>query len=193
MGCPLVYYVAASADGYIATADDGLEWLPQPGAGASEDYGYAEFLATVDGIVMGRRTWQFLRSLGSAWPYGERPGWVLTQRPLEADTPPSVQAAAFDLDALRGAWAARGLKRVWLVGGGAVAGCFAAASAIDEIILTTVPVRLGCGVPLFGARGTSLDGWVRSAAPLRQWPDGLSQRVLHPAWRHGSATTATPS
>jgi dihydrofolate reductase len=172
----VVYYVAASEDGFIAAPGDGLDWLPVPDP-QGEDHGYAAFLETVEGVAMGRGTWRVMQTLGEPWPYGARPGWVFTRGPLHTDAP--VLGTSLDLPALRADWATRGLARVWLVGGGDVAGQFAAAGAIDELILTTVPVRLGAGVPLFGARGAALDGW-REVAPTRRWFGGIVQRVLRP-------------
>jgi dihydrofolate reductase len=177
----LVYYVAASEDGFIARPDGALDWLPP--IDAAQDYGYAEFIAGVDGLVMGRATWRVLRGFGGGWPYGSRPGWVISRDALEDDAPATVQASAFDLPTLWQAWTALGLQRVWLVGGGRTAGAFLRAEAIDRLILTTVPVRLREGVPLFGADnplGSTLEGWVDVGAP-RRWPDGLTQRLLRRA------------
>jgi dihydrofolate reductase len=176
----VTYYAAASEDGFIARPDGALDWLPP--IDPAQDYGYAAFLATVDGVVMGRSTWRTLRSFGGSWPYGPRPGWVISRdAALEGDAPANVQASAFDLPRLCQVWAARGLRRIWLVGGGQTAGAFLRAEAIDELILTTVPVRLREGVPLFGADnplGCTLEGWAELGAQ-RRWPNGLTQRT----WR----------
>ena len=82
MGLPDVHvFVGASLDGFIATEDNGLGWLDEVNS-AGEDYGYAEFLASVDAILLGRNTYDITRKFGE-WPYGDRKVLVLTHRPLE--------------------------------------------------------------------------------------------------------------
>jgi hypothetical protein len=58
----VIYYVAASVDGYIATMDGGIEWLA-PFEGTGEDYGYAQFYDSVEAVLLGRRTYE-----KRAWP-----------------------------------------------------------------------------------------------------------------------------
>ncbi|MDP2319141.1 MAG: dihydrofolate reductase, partial [Acidobacteriota bacterium] len=69
-------YIATSLDGFIARSNGGIDWLPAPGA---EDYGYAEFMDSVDAIVMGRNTFELALTFGD-WPY-EKPVVVLSSRP----------------------------------------------------------------------------------------------------------------
>lgn len=75
----IVYYVAASLDGFIAGPQGELDWL-MPFENAATDYGMAAFIDTVDAVVMGRRTCEAVMSFG-VWPYGERPGQVLSHQP----------------------------------------------------------------------------------------------------------------
>ncbi len=165
----LIYYVAASLDGFIARCDDGLDWLPHPTR--REDYGYAQFTARLDALVMGRRTYEQVLSLGP-WPYNG--GWkcyVLTrkwagQRDVHADFV-GGQIGTF----------LRRLKKqpgrdIWLVGGGESAHACFAAGMVDEIILTVVPVLLGAGRPLFLPRENSNRLALRSEC---SFPDGLVQ------------------
>ena len=175
----VVYYVAASRDGFIAGPNHELDWL-HAFEGGESDYGYAAFLAGVDGLVMGRSTYDVTRRLIADWPYGERPCWVLSRRPLDGAAVTTVQAGAFAIDTLRRAWSACGCRRVWLVGGGDVAAQFARAGAIDQIVLSTVPVTLGSGIALFAHSVDGLAGFVDSRAP-RRWANGLTQRVLRRA------------
>jgi dihydrofolate reductase len=147
----LVYYVADSEDGFIAGPNGELDWL-HPYEGKGTDHGYAEFVAGVDALVMGRATFDATRGFGP-WPYGDRPAWVLTHRPATAftDVPATVRFTADSPQALAQAWRDAGLGRVWLVGGGEVAAQFVAAGLLDELRLFTVPVTLGRGIGLFGA------------------------------------------
>lgn len=146
----VIYYVAASLDGFIATPDGSVDWLASF-ENSAEDYGYREFLDSVDAIVMGSRTYEQVIGFDMPWPYEGHGTWVLTHRDLEirpgvtltAD-PPGMVAA--QLEAL-------GHKRAWLVGGGALASAFRAEGLITACIVSVMPVILGEGVPVFGATG----------------------------------------
>jgi dihydrofolate reductase len=131
----IVYYVAASLDGFIATPEGGIDWLG-PFEGTSEDYGYGEFYASIEAVLLGRATYeQSLRF--PEWPYAGKPYWVFSR--ANSNTPASVVAEM----------KARGLRRAWLVGGGKLAAAFRAECLITEHIVSIVPVLLGAGVPLF--------------------------------------------
>ena len=145
----VVYYVAATADGFIAAADGGVEWLSDfSGAG-----GYDEFFAGVGSLVLGRTT--FDQVLGWGWPYGEKPAAILTSSPLPATAPASAFAwngsdAAGLVERLRGE-AAGG---VWVVGGGKTAGLLLAEGLLEEVELTVMPLLLGRGIPLWPEQGS---------------------------------------
>lgn len=140
----VVYYVATSVDGYIATPDGAVDWLSQFHA-AGEDHGYTAFLETLGGIVMGRRTYDQVRGFGP-WPYAELDCRVVTSRPL-SDAPDRVTPVPSAADAVAG-WTDR---RVWLVGGTTLLDGFRAARLVSEYHVFVMPVLLGAGVPLFRA------------------------------------------
>jgi len=79
-------FVAASLDGFIARPDGGLDWLGEPGAKDREDYGYREFIDTVDALIMGRNTFEKALSF-SAWPYPGKRVAVLTRGALKIPPP----------------------------------------------------------------------------------------------------------
>jgi dihydrofolate reductase len=142
----VIYYVAASVDGYIATMDGGIEWLA-PFEGTSEDYGYAEFYDSVEAVLLGRRTYETSLAFDE-WPYPRKPCWVFSHgniRSLSADVIRTAQGPLQVMDHMEKS----GIKRAWLVGGGALAASFRAEGLITEYIITIVPVVLGAGVPLF--------------------------------------------
>lgn len=76
-------FIATSVDGFIARQDDALDWLPADGG---EPHGYTEFIATVDAIVIGRRTFEKVLTF-DAWPYGRKQVVVLSTRPSEVIAP----------------------------------------------------------------------------------------------------------
>jgi len=157
----LIVYIAASVDGRIATADGGVDWLKPFD---SADYGFESFMQGVDGIVMGRTTFDQVRGFGP-WPYADAPVMVLTSRRL-ADAPPGVEpapSARAAIDRL----GALGARRVWNVGGGRTIGAFLEIGAVDELRLLTIPVVLGAG--------PSLVAGLRRTAGLR-----LDEQRLHP-------------
>ncbi len=138
----VVYYVAASVDGYIATPDGAVDWLA-PFHKDGEDHGYTTFLATLGGIVMGRRTYEQVRGFGP-WPYTGLDCRVVTSRPLP-DAPDRVAPVASPSEGVED-WADR---RVWLMGGTTLLDGFRAAGLVREYRVFVMPVILGAGVPLF--------------------------------------------
>ena len=165
----LVYYVVASLDGYIARPDGQVDWL-QEAEDTDDDHGYTAFYAGIDGLLMGRATYDVVRSFGSNWPYTGKPCLVLARNPLE-QTPSGVQGRHCTpgeaLDELSG----RGCRRVWLVGGGSLAGNCLAAGLLDELVVTIVPRLLGAGIPLFS---TGLERRLR-LQKQQSFPSGLTQ------------------
>ncbi len=147
----VVYYVASSLDGYIATAVGGLEWLA-PFEGGEEDYGYAEFYASVDAVLLGRRTYDTAVGFGE-WPYPGKPTWVFSRTMLSVAGPDLTVTGENPANVVA-ELSARGIRRAWLVGGGMLASSFRSAGLITEYIVSTIPVILGDGIPLFGAPGS---------------------------------------
>ena len=141
----IAYYVAASMDGYIADADGGVDWLPQ---GDANDYGYADFYAGVDALVMGRCTYDQVLRFGE-WPYAGKPTYVFTGNPPD-DNPHGVEFVGIAPASFVQTVAAQYSGTVWLVGGGNLAEQFRCAGVIDEYLVFVIPVILGRGVPLFG-------------------------------------------
>jgi len=140
-------FVGTSLDGFIARANGDLDFLE---AGGGEPHGYDEFIATVDALVIGRKTFETVLTFGS-WPYGNKPVVVLSTRPL-APTPPGAM-----VERMSGApadivsqLAARGIGHIY-VDGGITIQRFLEAGLIHRLIITRVPVLIGGGIPLFGA------------------------------------------
>jgi dihydrofolate reductase len=165
----LSVFIASSVDGYIARRDGGLGWL-ESAALPDEDYGYHEFLETVDALAMGRGTYDHIASIDPL-PFGGRPLFVFTHRP-----PPPRAGVTFWRASPREAlarWSEQGLRRVY-VDGGRLISDFLAAGLIDDLVLTTVPLLLGDGLPLFHV----LPGPVAlELVDVRSWPSGFVNRT----------------
>jgi dihydrofolate reductase len=157
----VVYYCAASLDGYIAEADDTIEWLTgydgeYAGNGAAPiEGGYESFYEGVGALVSGSVTYEFILGQlegGTQWSYGGKPYWVLSSRDL-----PVPEGDGVDVRIVDGAvpelhdemLTSAGAGHLWVLGGGNVASQFADAGLLQEVRVTVVGVVLGAGKPLF--------------------------------------------
>lgn len=143
-------YIATSLDGYIADANDGLDWLntiPNP---EGDDMGFADFMNRIDALLMGRRTFEVISAFGGEWPY-KVPVFVLSNSLSEI---PRVLKDKVTLIKGEPAELVRELSQQGFehlyIDGGATIQSFLQADLIDELIITTMPILLGDGVPLFG-------------------------------------------
>jgi dihydrofolate reductase len=148
------YYTAATLDGFIATADDSIDWLfPLGDVGAT---GYPAFIAEVGALAMGSATYEWMlrhvvgpeaRTPGP-WPYAQ-PTWVFTTRTLPEVPGADVHFVRGDVRPVHAAMvqAAKG-RNVWLVGGGDLVGQFHDHGLLHEIIVQVGSVTLGAGKPL---------------------------------------------
>ena len=149
-------YIATSLDGFIARENGDLDWLPgtaesgESMADHGQDYGYQDFMATVDFLVMGRNSFDKVLTFGE-WPYGNTPVIVLsrTLTTLPSHLPPTVELNASSPTELIQQLAARGAKHLYIDGGQLIQS-FLREGLIQELIITRIPVLLGRGLPLFG-------------------------------------------
>ena len=155
------YYTAASLDGFIATADDSLEWLFPLGDIAATSY--PAFIRDVGALAMGSSTyeWMLRHVVGpeatrpEPWPYTQ-PAWVFTSRELDPIPGADIRFARGDVGPVHEAMvtAAAG-KNVWIVGGGELAGQFYDRGLLDELFVQVGSVTLGAGKPLLPRAITS--------------------------------------
>jgi dihydrofolate reductase len=161
-------FVGTSLDGFIARPGGELDFLP---VGGGESHGYEEFMATVDALVIGRKTFETVLSF-EAWPYGDKPVFVLSSRPLaKAPRRAVVERLSGDPADIVSDLSARGIGHVY-VDGGITIQRFLRAGLIDRLIVTRVPVLIGEGIPLFGA--LERDVVLRHVA-TRHYASGLVQ------------------
>ena len=161
-------FVGASLDGFIARTDGAFDFLP-PGGG--EPHGYEEFMATVDALVIGRKTFETVLTFDT-WPYGVKPVFALSSSPLApAPAGAVVERMSGDPAEIMSQLADRGIRHVYVDGGITIQG-FLLAGLIQRLIITRVPVLIGEGIPLFGA--TERDIALKHVA-TRQYESGLVQ------------------
>jgi dihydrofolate reductase len=142
-------FVGASLDGFIARPNGDLDWLP-PGGG--EPHGYDEFIASVDALVIGRKTFEKVLTF-EAWPYGDKRVVVLSSRPVDLSAAGGgavVEQMAGPPAEIVTRLAASGAHHLYVDGGITIQG-FLRAGLIQRLIITRVPVLIGDGIPLFGA------------------------------------------
>ncbi|MCZ9677394.1 dihydrofolate reductase family protein, partial [Pseudomonas aeruginosa] len=120
----LTYYVAASLDGFIARPDGSVDWLDRFAEGGN-DHGYKSFYQGIDGLLMGRGTYDIVRGFGD-WPYPGKPCQVLTRNPQESAAE-GVELRHVTPQEGLARLGEQGCRRIWLAGGGSLAGsCLAA-------------------------------------------------------------------
>jgi dihydrofolate reductase len=154
------YYTATTLDGFIADPDNSLDWLftrrREPGGLLN----YDEFIADVGALAMGSTTYEWILDHEFAdkdpaewqWPY-DIPCWVFTHRQLPVVPNARVEFTSGDVAAVhRELVDAADGRNVWIVGGGDLAGQFADAGLLDEVIVSIAPVTLGGGAPLLPRR-----------------------------------------
>jgi dihydrofolate reductase len=159
-------FVGTSLDGFIARANGSFDFLP-PGGG--EPHGYDEFMATVDALVIGRKTYETVLAL-EAWPYGTKPTFVLSTHALApAPVGAIVERMSGSPAQIVAMLADRGIRHAY-VDGGVTIQRFLEARLIQRLTITRVPVLIGTGIPLFGT--TARDITLRHIA-TQQYASGL--------------------
>ena len=166
-------FIATSLDGFIARTNGDLDWLTgAESVPTGQDYGYQEFMDTVDTVVLGRNTFELVSTFDT-WPYSGKRVVVLSSR--TAAIPPhladDVEWLSLPPQHLVERLAARGASHLYVDGGKTIQG-FLNAGLIDELTVTRVPVLIGTGVPLFGP--LDHDVWLAHTA-TRHFENGFVQ------------------
>lgn len=142
-------FIAASLDGYIARKNGDIDWLL-----TDQDYGYTDFVAGIDTVVMGRKTYEQILGFGE-YPYKGKTGFVFSQtRNGEKDE--NVEFVGGDLKEFIDNQRHQVRNDIWLVGGGEIIYHFLRLGLVDELILSVHPIILGDGIPLI-VRDPSLE------------------------------------
>ena len=165
-------FIGTSVDGFIARRDGDIGWLTGFSS-LGEDHGYAAHIDRVDGIIMGRGTFDAVKGF-EPWPY-DRPVLVLSRTLAQTDIPDALRGKVEIINASPQDAMAIASERGWrgvYVDGGAVIQSFLRAGLIDDMVVSRVPVLIGDGLSLFGP----LDGDVAlEHVETKSFPSGLVQ------------------
>jgi dihydrofolate reductase len=166
-------FIGTSVDGFIARRNGELDFLPK---GGGEPHGYAEFMASVDALVIGRKTFETVLAFPN-WPYGQKRVVVLSSRPLDFSAVRGgvVEQMAGSPAEIVSKLAASGVRHAYIDGGITIQR-FLSAGLIQRLIITRVPVLIGEGIPLFGA--LPCDIRLRHVA-TQDYPSGLVKTEYH--------------
>ena len=162
-------FVGTSVDGFIARPNGDLDFLP-PGGG--EPHGYLEFMATVDAMVIGRKTFETVLAFPE-WPYGQKRVVVLSSRAVDLSTVRGgvVEHMNAEPSQVVEKLAASGAHHLYIDLGITIQK-FLLAGLVQRLIITRVPILIGEGIPLFGALRQDLK--LRHIA-TRHYSSGLVQ------------------
>jgi dihydrofolate reductase len=142
-------YIATSLDGYIAREDGSLDWLNNISNPDNTDHGYNEFYSEIDTLILGRKTYEEILGFDVEWPYGNSLSYVVTKdKSFKIKTEKTEIVTSIDrkfIQYLKN----HSKKDIWLVGGGKLISRFLELDAINEMILSIIPIILGKGIPLF--------------------------------------------
>lgn len=165
----VILYISMSLDGYIATKDESLDFLSiveQEG----EDYGYNEFVQSVDAIIIGRKTYEKVLEMGYEYPHIDKEVYILTRTER-----PSIGNFKFYTGALNqlvNNLKNKPGKNIYCDGGAEIANELMKNNLVDEYIISVIPILLGNGIPLFNVGRPEQK---LKLVSIKQFEKGLSQ------------------
>jgi dihydrofolate reductase len=165
----VVLYISMSLDGYLATKDNSLDFLSMVEQ-EGEDYGYNDFVKTVDAVIIGRKTYDKVIEMGYEYPHTDKDVYVITR--TERPSTGNLKFYTGELHALIDRLKSQPGKNVYCDGGAEIANELLKMNAIDELIISVVPILLGDGIKLFN------DGRPEQKLELvsvKQFDKGLTQ------------------
>lgn len=169
----VIVYIATSADGYIARPDGDVDWLNR--RPDTVDYGMRAFYPTIDTILWGRRTYDWL--LNYYKKKGKKTGmfdrklanYVFSRKPPRRGAP-GVEFVSEPVKAFAQRLRGTPGKHIWMMGGGGLIASFLDAGEIDEFDIHVIPVFIGEGIPLVAPRHRDVSLRLLSS---RKYPDGV--------------------
>ena len=142
----LILYIAASLDGYIARPNDDLSFLDRVQK-EGEDYGYHDFMAAIDTVILGKRTYDWVIKQVTEFPHADKETYVIThtERPQKGKIifyNGNLRALVLTLKQQKG-------KNIFCDGGAEIVNELLREKLIDELIISVIPVLAGEGIRLF--------------------------------------------
>ena len=165
----IIVNAGVSADGFIARPDGDIEWLtsrPKP----KGFYGMGDFVASVDTRILGRKTYDKSLEIGAKFE-GPTKYYVFSSKP-PATSPKQVEFVTEGIKPFADRLRASSGKNIWMMGGGGIIASFLDAGAIDQLIITVMPVLIGEGIPLIAQRHRHIELKLLSSRPF---DDGVVQ------------------
>ncbi len=173
------YSVGASLDGYIAGPDGSVDWLERVTRSIKgEDFGMAEFFASIDTVLMGRKTYEIAVKMGMGKGYSGMKNIVFS-RTLPPGKRDGVEFVAGDPGEFVARLRQEPGKDIWLCGGGELAREFLKAKALDEITLGVVPVLVGAGRLTFSPEFPETDVELVECKQYKGGVLGLTYRIVY--------------
>lgn len=166
----VIVHIATSADGYIARPDGDLEWLTSRPA-PEGFYGMNAFMKSVDTKLLGRKTYEVSLRMGATFDSESRT-FVFSRQTPPAGLPSGVEFVNGAIGPFISRLRERPGKDIWLMGGGELIASFLDEHAIDEFVISVVPVFIGDGIPLIGRRHRHVPLDLQS---VERFEDGLVQ------------------
>jgi len=175
----VIVHIAASADGYIARPDGDLDWLTSRPA-PKGFYGMGAFMKSIDTMVLGRKTYDVSLRLGGKFDSKSR-SVVFSRQAPPADAPTGVEFVNGSISQFVGRLREQPGKDIWLMGGGELIASFLDERAIDEFVISVVPVFIGDGIPLIARRHRHVTLGLHS---VEHFEDGVVQLRYRVGNRH---------
>ena len=143
-----IVYIATSLDGFIARKDGNIDWLTDIPNPDQSDFGFSAFMERIDGIIMGRNTFELVLSF-KQWPY-TKPVFVLSHslKEIPEELRGKAEVVRGDLQGIIDSLKSKGIRHLYIDGGKTIQS-FLKLDLIDEMIITRIPIILGSGIPLF--------------------------------------------
>ena len=151
-------YIATSIDGYIAREDGSIDWLMELPNPDKSDYGFSVFLERIDGIIMGRKTFETVLGFNE-WPYTKPvPVFVLSNSldELPGKLSGKVEIVRGELKRIIELLKEKRINNLYVDGGKTIQS-FLKEDLIDEMVITRIPILLGSGIPLFNKNNLELE------------------------------------
>jgi len=164
----VIVFIATSLDGYIATENDSLDWLFKvEGEG---DNGYSEFYSTIDTIILGRRTYDWIMNVEKDnFPYQDKKCYVFTKSKYEPHD--QVEFVEGDIVKFINTLKDTDGGDIWIVGGGNLLSHVIKENLVDEFIITVAPTIIGKGIPLFNKQDNEIELQLKSIRQFNQFAE----------------------